>query len=228
MGIRNRLRGSGELPGDAVASAGAVDAWAWGECSYVVTLSATGPVRVHYSLTEPAGPAWLRLVPVSERRRRRVLGAALASGALVGAGLVGADGRPVGVEVGAGRATPYGWVHVGGYSRSAWVPLPEDRRVGGVRLADMLTELIPGGTWRELDARRCEAWRAWAQRSGSVPQVRAVMEETLREWRGLAAGLEETRRQAVDQGPWDRRVAGGAGSHGVSGIWHGGGLGGAW
>ncbi|MER6817688.1 hypothetical protein ABT299_51290 [Spirillospora sp. NPDC000708] len=234
MGLRELLRGSAvEVPGDAVAAVGAVDPWAWGECSYVITLSGTGPVRVHYTMTEPAGPSWLRLVPVSERRRRRVLGAAMRSGALAGAGLAGADGRAVGGPDGEpGQVAAHGWVHVGGYSRSAWVPLPPDRRVGGVLLADMLTGLVPGEVWRELDARRCEAWEAWARRAGSAPAVRvAGMEETRRDWREPPASMEETRRQAVDQGPWDRRVAGGeraADADGWPGIRHGGGLGGAW
>ncbi|MBO2459244.1 hypothetical protein [Actinomadura violacea] len=202
-GWLDRLRGSAvELPSDAVAAAGAVDPWPYGECSYVLTLAATGPLRVAYSLTEPAGPSWLRLVEVSERRRRRVLGAALMSGALAGAGL--ADGRPVG---GPGPVSAHGWVHVGGYSRSAWVPLGADRGVGGVLLADMLADLVPRGTWRELDTRRCEAWAAWAQRTGSVPQVRT-------------AGMEQTRR--------DWREAPAAGPEGLPGIRHGGGLGGAW
>jgi hypothetical protein len=234
MGLGDLLRGSAvEVPGDAVAAVGAVDPWSWGECSYVITLSTTGPVRLHYSLTDPAGPSWLRLVAISERRRRRVLGAAMRSGALAGAGLAGADGRSVGGSVGGtngepGQVAAHGWVHVGGYSRSAWVPLPPDRRVGGVLLADVLTGLVPRETWRELDARRCEAWEAWARRAGSAPAVRAAgMEETRRDWRKApAAGMEETRRQAVDQGPWDQRVAGGP--DGLPGIRHGGGLGGAW
>lgn len=232
MGLRDLLRGSAvELPSDAVAAAGGVDPWAYGECTYVITVSTTGPVRLNYTLADPTGPSWLRLVTISERRRRRVLGAAMRSGALAGAGL--ADGRPVGPGGEPGTVAAHGWVHVGGYSRSAWVPLPADRRVGGVLLADMLTGLVPGEVWRELDARRCEAWEAWARRAGSAPAVRvAAMEETRRDWREPpAGGMEETRRQAVDQGPWDRRVAGGeraADADGWPGIRHGGGLGGAW
>ncbi|MGI5207736.1 hypothetical protein ACQEU6_39955 [Spirillospora sp. CA-108201] len=145
-------RCGGDLPADASVALGAVDrAWDFGECSYVIGLGVSGPVRVHYTLSEPLGPTWLRLVEVGERRRRQVLGAALGCGLL-------ADAPPPRSPGKAGR-----WLHVAGHGRTAWTDLPPDRRVGGVPVADLVAGLVPRKVWRELHVRRQEAWQEWAR-----------------------------------------------------------------
>lgn len=205
-----------ELPEDALVAVGADDErWAYGECAYVISVAATGPVRVHYSLTEPAGPTWLRLVEVGERRRRRVLAAGLTCGALAGAGSRG----------GQGEAAPHGWLHAAAAGWTVWTHLPADGRLDGVAMLDLVADLVPRGTWRELHVRRAEAWDAWARRPRAHSPGGHVS-RTIRPSR--TAGGDATRVEAVDQGPWDERVAGQRRSaEGWPGVRYGGGLGGA-
>ncbi|TDC72853.1 hypothetical protein [Actinomadura sp. 7K507] len=230
-GLGRLLSGGPVVPADGLVAVGAVDrAWSRGECAYVISVGATGPARVHYSMSEPAGPTWLRLAQISERRRRRVLDAALRCGVLAGAGLL--RGGPA--EVGR-----FGWLHVAGHGLSGWTILPPDRRIGGVAFLDLVGGLVPGAVWRDLHARRQEAWQDWARRSGSVPSLNLECTRRDPDDGPVSGGFdaEATRRQAVDQGPWDAPVAGrrrpgdgrdGGPGEGWPGIRHGGGMGGAW
>ncbi|WP_301174843.1 hypothetical protein [Actinomadura geliboluensis] len=248
--MNGRLLAGRPVPSGMVAAVGGRETgWAYGECAYVVFVGATGPVRVHYALTDPVGPAWLRLVVVSDRRRRRVLGRLLRSGALEGAGPRGAraglgtghrGGAGTGVGTGAGTGadasagvSPFGWLHVAAGDRSVWTDLPSDGRVGGIAVRDLVVGLVPGRVWEELHARRAEAWDAWARACGSVPLPGLPGPDRTRPDSGGSGGgfdAEATRREAVDQGPWDTPVAGRRADQGPGwpGIRHGGGMGGAW
>ncbi|WP_067490983.1 hypothetical protein [Actinomadura hibisca] len=191
-----------EIPADLAVAVGLRETGPGGACAVVVNVAAAGLVRVHYAMTEPAGPTWMQQVRVSERARRRALGAALACGTLDAPGPRGGSERPA----------PHGWLHVTAGGRSAWTPLDAAGRVPGraVPVLGRITGLVPGRVWADLHARRDSAWRAWAARE--VEDLRAAEEETLR---------------AVPEADMTR-PDGSAGTSGWPGVRHGGGLGGHW
>ncbi|MFI0349206.1 hypothetical protein [Actinomadura sp. 9N407] len=236
----------GVVPPDATVAVGAAEhGWPYGRCAVVVTVSAAGPVRVNYAMTEPAGPMWLRQVPVRGRRRRRVLAAALGCGVLDGAGTRW-------VNEGTQDAL-HGWLHVAASGRSRVVHFPQNGRIGGAALRDLMLDLVPGGVWKDLHARRDEAWAAWAQHARGDARSLAVegtltdptvrdMEATLPD-PASAGGAEATLRDPGARGPvggdtgdvhvagWEGpggRLARGGPDEGRPGIWHGGGRGGVW
>lgn len=171
MGLR---RGGAPIPADLAVTVGAVEGgWSFGQCSFVVSVAASGPVRLQYVMEEPAGPTWLRHLRVRPAQRRKVLRAVLASGVLHGSGLPSWPGTPAGgpasgpggsvagVPAAVGAA---GWLHAAGGGRSVWTPLPFDRRIGGVPVFDLVAGLVPSKVWRELYEQRQAAWQDWAMR----------------------------------------------------------------
>ncbi|MFA1548852.1 hypothetical protein [Actinomadura chokoriensis] len=239
-GVFGRLLGGPAIPAGVVAAVGGRESgWPYGECAYVVMVGASGPARLHYALTDPAGPTWLRLAEAGERRRRRALAGVLRSGVLESAGPRGARaglGTGNGAGAGAGVGTG-GWLHVAAGYRSVWTDLPADGRVGGVAVRDLVVGLVPGRVWEELHARRDEAWRAWARRSGAVPMPGLGGTVPGSSGCGDSGGgggfdPDATRHEPVEQGPWDTPVAGRRAERGPDegwpGIRHGGGMGGAW
>ncbi|TDD13170.1 hypothetical protein E1287_43380, partial [Actinomadura sp. KC06] len=160
-----------------MAVGGRDTAWTRGECAFVIFVGETGAARLHYVMTEPAGPTWLRSVKVRERRRRRVLRAVAGCGVLEGAGPRAARAAAGGGLV-SGDSSPFGWLHVATAKRSVWTDLPADGRVGGVAVRDLVVGLVPAAVWRELDLLRTEAWHRWAE---SVRLLGAPMERTHRD-----------------------------------------------
>ncbi|MFI0446018.1 hypothetical protein [Actinomadura sp. 6N118] len=161
--VVGRLSGRAGLAADTMVAVGASDdGWDGGVSASVVTVGMTGPVRVHYSLAEPAGPTWLRHVHISERQRRRVLSAALGCGALEGAG----------VRLGPDQAAPHGWLHVRSGGRNAWTHLPEGRCLGGIAVFDMVISLVPENVWQELHGLCWQAYAAWVhERRGDAREL---------------------------------------------------------
>lgn len=217
--LAGRLAGSGRrVPAGAVVAVGGRDTVRTrGECSFVLLVGAAGPARLHYALTGPAGPVWLRLVPVGERGRRRVLRAVLGSGALAAAvppgaravaGAAARSGARAGGDSMNGES-PFGWLHVATENRSVWLDLPADGRVGGVAVRALVVGLVPAAVWRELGLLRGEVWDQWAEGSD----------------RG--AWLDRTRPDDWP-GPDDWAGPGRSGDQGWPGIRRGGGLGGVW
>ncbi|XVQ08467.1 hypothetical protein ACQP1W_38815 [Spirillospora sp. CA-255316] len=187
----------GPLAGSVSVAVGAHEhGWEYGRCSVVVTLGATGPLRVQYSMVEPSGPSWLRLVRVRGWRRRRVLAAALRCGALSGAGgaVDTTDGGPVD-----GGVALYGWLVVAAGDRMVRLRLPGDGRIGGVPMREMVLGLVPGRVWRELHARRDEAWIAWAERARGDVRVLST-EETVPDPSGFDADATVRDPSALDLG----------------------------
>ncbi|WP_433338187.1 hypothetical protein [Spirillospora sp. CA-294931] len=199
---------------------GAVDATDHGVCPYVVVLGTTGPARVIYAISEPKGPTWTMQFGISERRRRRALLAALVCGAALGSE---GRGRLARLEAVGSPA----WMSVSVGHGAVWVPLGPDRTLNGVAILDLFAGLVPARVWETLAERREAAWLEWAHRPRGDVRVLDV-EDTRPDSRAReAAGrqdVEATRREPVDQGPWDRRVAGAPrAADGWPGIRHGGG-----
>ncbi|MBW8486705.1 hypothetical protein [Actinomadura parmotrematis] len=149
------LRGRVVMPPDLAVAVGMADAWDGGLAGYVITAGVTGPVRVIYSMTEPAGPTWTMRVQPRERRRRRAVLAGLAVGLLEN------------VPERTGGETPHGWASVTAWGRTAWAPLDADGLVDGrpVPVADLVVALVPDRVWVELHTRRARAWERWRSRS---------------------------------------------------------------
>lgn len=132
----------------AAVSVGAID-WAapLEGSAFVATLADTGPLRLHFTAGEPLALTWFRQVPVSERRRRRVMGEILGCGLL--------DQKQY-----AQRRGPGPWVHVAvrssGDAHTAGTPLSADGSFGGLPVLTLMRDLVPyevwAGLYRQVDA----------------------------------------------------------------------------
>ncbi|MGW5415475.1 hypothetical protein [Actinomadura geliboluensis] len=126
--------------------------------AFVATLTDTGPLRLHFTAGAPLGTTWFKQVPVSERRRRRVLRKILRCGLLE-------------QKQHAQRRGPGPWVHVAvrtpGEARTVGTPLSGDGSFGRVPVLALMRELVAGDVWAglysqveaEYAARRCEPAR---------------------------------------------------------------------